>query len=401
MTTVASPFRTTLSRAVALTAPLALLAACGTAAVPAAGGNRHRTGPGPGTRPGSAVLAAGEQAALGAGTGRGQSAIQAPVPASPGTAGGTAVPGAPDCPMFPASNVWNTDISKLPVNPHSAAWMRSMDSASTFLHPDFGPDPGGFPYGIPYNIVTSAHRLVPVKFQYASESDKGPYPFGAATLIEGGKNAGGDRHAIMVNKSTCTLYELWEARYAASGSAAGSGAIWSLTSNRLRPAGWTSADAAGLPILPGLLNYGQVHAAARSGRPITHAIRFTAQATQSAYLWPARHEAGSGANPALPPMGARFRLKASFNVPGFCPTSAPYCADAKAVLTEMQHYGLILADNGSDWFFQGSAFPQWPDALVSLLKQIPARAFQAVDESCLMVSPNSGRAAAKPGCPIG
>jgi hypothetical protein len=156
-----------------------------------------------------------------------------------------------------------------------------------------------------------------------------------------------------------------------------------------------------LPILPGLLTYSQVQAAVTSGRPITHAIRFTAQATQSAYLWPARHEAGSGTNPALPPMGARFRLKAGFDVAGFCANSAPYCADAKAVLTGMQHYGLILADNGSNWFFQGSAFPQWPDALVSLLKQIPARAFQAVDESCLMVSPNSGRAAAKPGCPIG
>jgi len=173
--------------------------------------------------------------------------------------------------MFPASSIWNTDISKLPVNPHSAAWLRSMDSASTFLHPDFGPNPGGFPYGIPYNVVTSAHPLVPVTFQYASESDKGPYPFGASTLIEGGKNAGGDRHAIMVNKSTCTLYELWEARYSASGSSAGSGAIWSLTGNRLRPAGWTSADAAGLPILPGLLNYSQVRAAVqsltRSGSP--------------------------------------------------------------------------------------------------------------------------------------
>jgi hypothetical protein len=405
MTTVGSLFRTTLFRttlspAVALTALLALLAACGTAAVPAAsGGNGHHTGSG--SQPGGAVLAAGEQTALGAGTGRGQSAIQAPRAASPSPVGGTAVPGAPNCPMLPANNIWNTDISKLPVNPHSDAWMRSMDSASTVLHPDFGPNPGGFPYGIPYNIVTSAHRLVPVQFQYASESDKGPYPFGASTLIEGGQNAGGDRHAIMVNKSTCTLYELWEARYSASGATAGSGAIWSLTSNRLRPAGWTSADAAGLPILPGLLNYSQVQAAVQSGRPITHAIRFTAQATQSAYLWPARHEAGSGTNPALPPMGARFRLKASFNVAGFCASSAPYCAGAKAVLTEMQHYGLILADNGSNWFFQGSAFPQWPDALVSLLKQIPTRAFQAVDESCLMVSPNSGRAAAKPGCPIG
>ena len=139
----------------------------------------------------------------------------------------------------------------------------------------------------------------------------------------------------------------------------------------------------------------------KSGKPITHAIRFTAQQTQSAYLWPARHEAGSGSNPNLPPMGARFRLKGSFNVAGFCAASAPYCQDAKVILTEMRHYGLILADNGSNWFFQGTAYPQWPNALVSLLKQIPASAFQAVNESCLMVSANSGRAAAKPGCPIG
>ena len=322
----------------------------------------------------------------------------APVRAVPD---GTKVPGAPNCPMFPADNIWNTDISKLPVDSHSAAWLRSMDSASTDLHPDFGPNPGGFPYGIPYNIVTNKHPLVHIAFQYASQSNKGPYPFGPSTLIEGGKHAGGDRHAIMVNKDTCTLYELWHARYSAHGSTAGSGAIWHLTSNKLRPPGWTSADAAGLPILPGLLNYSQVQAAVRSGKPITHAIRFTAQQSQSAYLWPARHEAGSGSSPDLPPMGARFRLKASFDVAGFCAASAPYCADAKAVLTEMQQYGLILADNGSNWYFQGSAYPQWPDALVSLLKQIPASAFQAVNESCLMVSPNSGRAEAKPGCPIG
>ena len=216
-------FRTTLSRAVALAAPLALLAACGTAAVPAVGG-RHARQAGAGSQHGDVVLAAGEQLAPGAGAGRSQSAIHAPESASPGP-GGTAVPGAPNCPMFPASSIWNTDISKLPVNPHSAAWMRSMDSASTFLHPDFGPNPGGFPYGIPDNIVTSAHRLVPVKFRYASESDKGPYPFGASTLIEGGKNAVGDRHAIMVNKSTCTLFELWKARYSAADSKTSSGTI--------------------------------------------------------------------------------------------------------------------------------------------------------------------------------
>jgi hypothetical protein len=327
----------------------------------------------------------------GAGRGHGQPA------ANPATT----VPGAPNCPLFPSDNIWNTDISQLPVNSHSAAWLASMDSATTYLHPDFGPNPGGFPYGIPFNIVTNAHPLVHITFQYAGQSDKGPYPFGRATLIEGGRNAGGDRHAIMVNRDTCTLYELWHAHYHKSGSTAGSGASWKLTSNRLRPAGWTSADAAGLPILPGLLNYSKIEAAVKTGQPITHAIRFTAQHTRSAYLWPARHDAGSGTSPSLPPMGARFRLKASFNVGGFCSSTAAYCADAKAVLVEMQQYGLILADNGSNWFFQGSVYPKWPNGLISLLKQIPASAFQAVNESCLMVSPNSGQAEAKPGCPIG
>ena len=206
-----SPLRTTPVPILAVTAALAFLAACGTAAVPAATtgtgtGSRHGSGASPGT-----VLAASEGQAPVAGTGNGRAAIRPPR-ATTHAGAGTTVPGAPNCPMFPASNVWNTDISQLPVDAHSAAWMRSMDSASLDLHPDFGPNPGGFPFGIPDNIVTSAHPLVPVKFQYASESDKGPYPFGPDTLIEGGKNAGGDRHAIMVNKTTCTLYELWEAQ---------------------------------------------------------------------------------------------------------------------------------------------------------------------------------------------
>jgi hypothetical protein len=314
----------------------------------------------------------------------------------------TRVPGAANCPMFPANNVWNTNISKLPVNSRSAAWMRSMDSATTLLHPDFGPNPGGYPYGIPFNVVTNSQRRVRIRFTYASESNKGPYPFGPRTRIEGGKNASGDRHAIMVNKDTCTLYELWDAHYSATRPTAGSGAIWNLRSNALRPAGWTSADAAGLPILPGLLNYSQVEAAVRDDSAITHAIRFTVQDTQSAYIWPARHEASSNPDKNLPPMGARFRLKASFSIARFCSDArTPYCRDAKVVLTEMKNYGLIVADNGSNWFFQGSAFPQWPDDLVSLLKQIPASAFQAVNESCLMVRRNSGEATAKPGCPIG
>jgi hypothetical protein len=303
--------------------------------------------------------------------------------------------------MFPADNVWNTNISRLPADANSATWMQSMHSSSTNLHPDFGSDPGGYPYGMPFTVVTIAHPLVLVSFQYDSESDAGPYPFGSDTPIEGGPGADGDRHAIMVNSSTCRLYELYDARYGASGSTAGSGAIWQLTSDALRPAGWTSADAAGLPILPGLLDYAQIEAAVASGRPVTHAIRFTADSTAAAYVWPARHEAGSGSMSTVPPMGARFRLKASFDLATFCGRSQPYCADAQVVLTEMQDYGLILADNGSNWYFQGSAYPQWPDALVSLLKQIPASAFEVVDESCLMVNSNSGEAQAKPGCPIG
>jgi hypothetical protein len=313
---------------------------------------------------------------------------------------GTTVPGAPRCPMFPASNVWNTDISKLPVNRHSAQWLKTMAAGRTFLHPDFGPS-GGYPYGIPFKLVTSKHRLVRVSFTY-SDSDHVRYPFGRDTPIEGGKNAGGDRHAIMVNKRTCRLYELWDAHYRPGGkSHAGSGATWNLRSNALRPAGKTSADAAGLPILPGLLNFRQVERDAAAGRPIRHAIRFTAERTRSAFIWPARHEAGSGSGLRLPPMGARFRLRAGYPVARFCSNSTRYCRDAKAILVEMKHYGMILADNGSNWFFQGSAFPRWPDTLVEMLKRIPARAFQAVDESCLMVRRNSGLATAKPGCPIG
>jgi hypothetical protein len=325
------------------------------------------------------------------------------VPGTPALPGAPTLPGAAACPVFPADNVWNTDISKLPVDPHSTAWLHSMHASTAFLHPDFGPNDGGYPYGIPYAVVTSAHKTVQVKFRYASESNRVPYPLGPDTPIEGGKNAPSDtdRHALMVNKTTCTLYELWQARYSAHGSTAGSGAVWNLRSDALRPAGWTSADAAGLPILPGLLNFAQIQAAVRAGKPIKHAIRFTADSTAAAYIWPARHQAGSGSIAKLPPMGARFRLKTSFNVASFCRSSQPYCADAKAVLVEMQHYGLILADNGSDWYFQGAAYPQWPDALVSLLKQIPAKSFVAVNESCLMVNRNSGQARAKPGCPIG
>ncbi len=299
---------------------------------------------------------------------------------------GTPLPGGASCPMFPSDNVWNTPVTNLPVNPHSAQWLASMNSGSTNLHPDFGPsgDPTN-PYGMPYTVVPSGHALVNVSFQYASESDPGPYPFGPDTPIEGGQSSTGDRHALMVDPTTCTLYELYDAHYSAGGSTAGSGAVWNLNSNVLRPAGWTSADAAGLPILPGLARYDEV----LSGS-ITHAIRMTADTTDTSYIWPARHEAGARSDPNLPPMGARFRLKTNFDISGFSPP-------AQVVLRAMQRYGLIVADNGSNWYFGGTADPSWPPALVDELKRIPASAFEAVDESSLMVSPDSGQARTFPG----
>lgn len=293
---------------------------------------------------------------------------------------GVTLPGT-KCPAFPADNVWNTPITGLPVDSHSATWLKSMDSGSTDLHPDYGPS-GGFPYGIPWQIVKPKQPLVKVKFLYASESNKGPYPFSSSTPIEGGKNASGDRHALMVNPATCTLYELYAAHYRAGGkSTAGSGAIWNLESDALRPAGWTSADAAGLPILLGLVNYDEV----RSGA-MDHAIRFTAQCTQESYLWPARHEAGVS-DKDCPPMGARFRLKASFHL------SSKVCAAmCQTVITTMKTYGLILADNGSNWYFQGTADTRWTYTAVDQLKYIPASEFVAVNEACLQVSANSGEA---------
>ena len=219
-----------------------------------------------------------------------------------------------------------------------------MDAGATNLHPDFGPsgDPSN-PYGMPYTVVSPSQPEVPITFQYADESDPGPYPFSASTPIEGGQQSTGDRHAIMVNPATCTLYELYDAHYSASGSTAGSGAIWNLDSNALRPAGWTSADAAGLPILPGLVRYDEVQSGA-----ITHAIRMTAEATDTSYLWPARHEAGTSSNPNLPPMGARFRLKADYNISGYSAAGPGGPAGHAAVRADpgRQRLQLVLRGNG-------------------------------------------------------
>ena len=309
--------------------------------------------------------------------------------AGAGAGAGAAAPGTTlagtSCPAFPADNVWNTPVTGLPVDAMSTTWLSTMAASTTSLHPDFGPSRNvKKPYGIPWAVATPGTPLTPIRFQYASESDPGPYPLTASTPVE----AGSDRHALVVDPTAtatspaCTLFETWHTRYRTAGrSRAGSGAIWDLNSNSLRPAGWTSADAAGLPILPGLVDYDQAAAGA-----MDHAIRFTVACTTTAYVWPARHEAGQS-SPDCPPMGARFRLDAAFTLP------ASSCGTVcRTVVTTMKTYGLVVADNGSNWFVQGRADPRWTSTDIAQLKQVPAGRFVAVDESCLMVSPDSGQA---------
>jgi hypothetical protein len=284
------------------------------------------------------------------------------------------------CTVFPADNVWNMDVSRLPVHPKSRVWKRAMHAGSTRLHPDFGPPA----YGMPFDVVGGQHPTVRIAFTYADESDPGPYPFGSDTHIEGGS----DRHALMIDRDTCTLYELYAASWNGGNPTAGSGAIFRLdgpTANDLRPATWTSADAAGLPIFPGLVRWDEVE----SGR-ITHAIRFTASCTSRRFLWPARHQAGVD-DPRCPPMGARFRLKRGFDIRAFS-------RDARVILTAMKHYGMIVADNGSDWFFQGEVNDHWTNGLLDQLKSIPAGAFVAVDEGGCRVVPGSAEYSYGPDC---
>ena len=296
-----------------------------------------------------------------------------------GPATGAPLPGTgTSCPLFPADNVWHADVSGLPVHPRSADWIASMGGTERRLHPDFGPNDVGQPYGIPYSVVPGSTQKVAVTFDYADESDPGPYPFGPSTPVEGGSDA----HALVVDKDRCVLYELYAADWNGGHPTADSGAVWDLRSNALRPSGWTSADAAGLPILPGLLRRDEVAAG-----EVDHAIRLTAASTDRTFLWPARHQAGSARDPKLPPMGAWFRLKANFDLSRYRP-------DTQVVLRAMQRHGLIVADNGSNWFFTGTSEQGWDTGLLDQLKTIPAGAFDAVDTSSLMADPNSGRVAA-------
>jgi hypothetical protein len=285
------------------------------------------------------------------------------------------VPGT-DCPMFPENNWFQADISKLPVHARSKAWMKNMSSDRN-LHPDFGPsfDEIPVPYGIPITIVDKKHKRVEVKFFYASQSDRVRYPLGSDTKVEGGQYKEGDRHTVVVDKDSCTLYETWATSKKKNKWSAGSGAVWDLESDKLRKDGWTSADAAGLPLL---LRYEEVAAG-----EVDHAIRFTTDVSDQSYLWPARHQAGSVKDRDFPPMGARFRLKSSFKI------SSSLRKDTQVVLRAMKKYGLVLADNGSPWYFQGTSDTRWKNDMMDELKQIPASAFEAVDTSSLMVSKNS------------
>jgi hypothetical protein len=281
-------------------------------------------------------------------------------------------PSAPRCPIFPKSNPWNQRVDGLPVAANSDAIIRSIGPADT-LHPDFGSGLWeGAPIGIPITVVRGRQKKVRVRFEYADESDRGPYPIPRNVKIEGGRQSDGDRHALILDRDNCRLFELF-ALYPTAGGGwrAGSGAIWNLRTNRLRPAGWTSADAAGLPILPGLARFDEV----ARGR-IDHALRFTVSRTRRAYVYPARHHASNATDPNLPAMGIRLRLKASFRTAG-------YPRQARIVLEALKRYGMMVADNGSDWYITGAPDRRWSNEQLRALKRVPGSAFEVVDTSRL------------------
>ncbi|MGH9584482.1 MAG: hypothetical protein ACRD4O_16280, partial [Bryobacteraceae bacterium] len=280
------------------------------------------------------------------------------------------------CSVFPTNNVWNMPVDTLPVDQNSNAYINSIGS-STGMHPDFSSSGGG----IPYNVVPASQPEVPVSFSSPDESDPGQYPIPANATVE----AGSDGHVLVLDQGNCKLYELFSATKNSNGSwSAGSGAVFDLNSNILRPSGWTSADAAGLPILPGLVRYDEV----MSGQ-IDHALRITVPHTRDQFIWPARHLASSLSETQYPPMGQRFRLKASFDV-------SPYPFDVQVILNALKKYGAIVADNGSAWYISGAPDPRWNDSDLHALGKVLGSNLEAVDESSLEVSPNSGAVAGGP-----
>jgi hypothetical protein len=270
------------------------------------------------------------------------------------------------CAIFPTSNAWNTDVSGFPLNPRSAQIIATIQSIGGHnLHPDFGSNPD---YGIPFVVVPASQPAVPITYTaYGDESDPGPFPVPLDAPVEGGAASTGDRHVLALQQGSCELFELYGSHRTNSGWAADSGARWNLTTGALRPIGWTSADAAGLPILPGLVRYDEVSAGA-----VRHAIRVTFSQTQHGFILPATHLASSRTNPDLPPMGMRLRLSAAYDITALT-------GEARVIAEAMQHYGLMVADNGSNWFFQGASDPRWNDDDLNQLKAIPGSAFEVVD----------------------
>jgi hypothetical protein len=268
---------------------------------------------------------------------------------------------------FPADNPWNADVSGEPVDPNSAGLIAACGERG--LHPDFGTVWNGAPNGIPYVVVAGSQARVPVTFDYADESDAGPYPVPADAPIEGGPNGSGDRHILVIDRDNWKLYELYDAHPVNGGQSwtAGSGAIFDLNSNALRPAGWTSADAAGLPIFPGLVRYEEVV----ERKEIRHALRFTCPTTRRGYVSPARHWASSRTDATLPPMGMRVRLKSSFDVSGFS-------ANVQVILNAMKKHGMLLADNGSGWYVSGAPDPRWSDEDLATLSRVRSTDFEVV-----------------------
>lgn len=291
------------------------------------------------------------------------------VPSTPGGNG----PAIANCPMFPANNIWNARVDSLPVHPMSEAWIDSIGRDEGF-HMDFGSGEwDGGPIGIPYNVVSgSSVQKYTLEFDYADESDAGPYPIPENPAIE----YSSDHHILTVDTDDCKLYEIYAASFEHGKWRGGSGAIWDLNSNALRPETWTSADAAGLPILPGLVRYDEI-----AQGEIMHALRFTAEET-AGYIWPARHQT-SDPQGGVPPMGARFRLKADYDISGFPP-------EMQILLKAMKTYGIMLADNGSNWYVTGAPDERWDNDMLHSLDTLTGNDFEAVDTSSLMVDPNSG-----------
>ncbi len=297
----------------------------------------------------------------------------APPTATPTTpTGSVTAPVIGGCQVFPQNNAWNQDISTAPLHANSANFMARIAAlgGNQKLHADFGSDPT---YGIPFVVVPSTQPGVPITFTaYGDESDPGPYPIPATAPVEGGTNSTGDRHVLVLQQGSCKLYEMYRAFKTGTGWSADSGAIWDLKTGALRPAGWTSADAAGLPILPGLVRYDEV----KSGK-ITHALRFTVSQTQKGYILPATHWASSSTDANLLPMGARLRLKASFDTSG-------YTGDAKVILEALKKYGMIVADNGSNYFISGATDSRWNDTDLNQLKNVPGSAFEVVNTGSII-----------------